>query len=140
MKYTAHQALKAALGLKPASLSAASTLGPVVDCLGFREALVVALFGTAAAGAEADVTVMEGDLADGSDMAAITGAAFTQVTAANDDALYVGRLNLESRKRYIQVKNAGDGANAALVAAAIILAAPKTLPVTQQNTVAFNKT
>jgi hypothetical protein len=138
MKYTAHEHLKAALGLAPGALSAAETLGPVVDRLGFREALVVALFGTASASGEADVTVMHGDESDGSDMAAISGAAFTQVTTANDEALYVGRLDLEGLKRYLQVKNVGDGSNAVDLGVAIILGNGRVLPVTQENAVAFN--
>jgi hypothetical protein len=142
LKHTAHQVVKAVLGLKPASLSAASTLGPVIDTLGFREALIHALYGTAAAGAESDITVLHGDESDGSDMAAITGAAFTQVTAANDDQGLVGRINLEleTMKRYIQIKNAGDGANAALVAVSVLLIGARKMPVTQEATTVFNIT
>lgn len=138
MKYTAHEHIKAAMGLLPQSLSAASTDGEIVDTRGYREALVVALFGTAAASAESDVIVNEGDASDMADEAPISGAAFAQVTTANDETIYVGRLDLEGRKRYLRVNNAGDGSNAVVLAVAIILMHPRKLPVVQDETVAFN--
>lgn len=142
MKYRLDEHLLVKVGLLPQSLSAAETLGPVIDRKGFDEALVIFLAGTAAASAEADVTVREGDESDGSDMAtisvdgaAVTGA-FTQVTTANDNTVYLMRIDLSQRKRYIQIKNAGDTSNAALVAVAVVLGgAVKDKPVTQDETV-----
>jgi len=76
-----------------------------VDCRGFRQALILLNVGTQVSGGTLTVTV-EGSSDDGSAdaYAAITGAAFTVVTPANDVAIRAVRLALRPQERYIRVK------------------------------------
>jgi hypothetical protein len=133
MKGTAHEVAKLVHGLDAASLSAAETLSAAIDTLGFDEAFVIGNFGVAAANAESDVTVLECDTSGGS-YAAVTDAAISQVTAANDQTSYGLRLDLRKRKRYLKIKNAGDASNAVLLAVSVLLMSPTRVPVTQVNT------
>jgi hypothetical protein len=131
MKYAANEFAKACLSLEPKSLSAATTNGTGVDCKDFDEALIVAMYGVAAANAESDITVEESD--DNSSFTAITGAAFTQVVTAGDQVLRTGRVDLRKHKRYLRMVNSGDGSNAVLVAGAIVLMSPKTGPASAET-------
>jgi hypothetical protein len=136
MKYTADEFIKPNTTILPQSLSAALTNGSGVDTQGFKEALVVFHAGTAAASAEADVHVEESS--DDSTYVNITGAVFTQVTTANDNTIYVGRIKLEKRLRYLRAVNVGDGTNAVVLGVSIILLAANVLPVTQVNASVFD--
>ena len=111
------------IGLEPQSLSAAETLGPIIDTLGATDAQVIPIFGLAAAGAEANLTILHGDEADLSDAAALGSAAFDEVTPTNDHALQHGEINLRAAGcgRYIRLKNVGDAANAVLLGAVVLL-------------------
>jgi hypothetical protein len=73
-----------------------------VDMQEFGEVLVLLNAGTVGASGTVDVHVEES--ADGSTgWADITGAAFTQVTASNDDADYMGRVAwTATRERYLR--------------------------------------
>jgi len=57
----------------------------------------------------------------------IAGAAFTQVTPTNDDAIYVGVINLEKRLRYIRVVGVAATA-ASIYGASVHLAQAGTKP------------
>lgn len=138
MKFSAADFAKVVQALEAKAYSAASTDSAVIDVLGFDEALVILNAGVAAAAAEADVTIREGDESDGSDDAAIAGAAFAQITVANDQTVYVGRLDLSKRKRYFTIRNVGDGANAVTLGVTVVLMRAKYPPATQVETVAFD--
>jgi len=70
---------------------------------GFHEALIVLHAGVNAATATLDVKVQE-CATSGGVYADITGAAFTQVTTANDLAIYQGRIRMTaSRKRFLRI-------------------------------------
>ena len=78
-----------------------------VDCRGFRRALVIVNAGTATSGSAGSgslaVTVQESSDDGSSDAyAAITGAAFAAITTANDEAIYIGSIDLTKRERYIR--------------------------------------
>jgi len=90
------------------SWAASANASSGVDCRGFRQALVIVNAGAMVSGGTLDVTIQESS-DDGSSDAyvAVTGATFTQITAANDNALYIGRVDLTKRERYIRVLGTG---------------------------------
>jgi hypothetical protein len=136
MKFSLHQFLKAVVGIVADNHAAGTVNGAAIDRLGFEEALVVVNSGENGAGGTVDAKVQESE--DGSTgWTDIAGAAFTQITEANDNTVYAGRLNLVGRKRYLRV--------VAVVATAacdlgvdVILGAAKQLPVAQVNAAAFS--
>lgn len=128
---------KAVSTLKADSYSAASTNGTAVDTKGYRKALVVLNAGTAAASAEADVSIETS--ADNSTWAALSGASFAQITTANDETVYVGSLDCDLNNRYVRAVNAGDGTNAVALSVTVVLLDPEVGPAAQTNTVAFTK-
>lgn len=128
---------KAVSTLKAASYSAASTNGTAVDTKGYRKALVVLNAGTAAASAEADVSIETS--ADNSTWAALSGASFAQITTANDETVYVGSIDCDLNNRYVRAVNVGDGTNAVALSVDVILLDPEVGPASQTNTVAFTK-
>lgn len=138
MKFSADEHLKACVGLKADDHQATGpTNGTGVDTAGFDECLVVVNVGTVASGGTLDIHVEQSD--DDTTYADISGAAFTQFTPSNDLSIYVGRLNLRKLKRYIRAVAVGDGSNAAEASVEFILAGAKRHPVSQVNTVVFDK-
>jgi hypothetical protein len=136
MKFSLHEFLKAAVAIKPASYNAGPVNGVAVDRLGFEEALVVVNAGTNGTNGTVDVKVQESD-ASGSGFEDIAGAVFTQITEANDETIYVGRLNLIGRKRYLRLV-ATVGTAACVFGAEVLLGAARELPAAQVNAAAFS--
>lgn len=136
MKFTLSQFCKAVVGIVADNHAAGTVNGAAIDRKGFEEALIVVNSGTNGTGGTADIKVQESDAA-GSGFADVTGAAFTQITESNDNNVYVGRLNLIGRKRYIRVV-ATVATAACDLGVDVILAAAMELPVSQVNTVAFS--
>lgn len=137
-KMTAHQEVKVVSQHVPdAWPSAAIDYGTGIDAASFEEALIVVHSGTNTATGTVDVLVQ--DSADNSTYAAVTGASFTQITTANDNTVYVGRINLRAVNRYIRV-GLNVSTDAADVGTEVILLAGASLPVSQTETVAFNIT
>ena len=111
--------------------------GTCVDSMGFEEMLIILNVGENAAGGTLDVKLQEGAESDGSDAADITGAAFTQITTSNDVNIYVARLNLRGRERYIRA--VGVTATAACTySVSGIMAGALSLPVSQVNSAVFS--
>jgi len=135
MKFSLHQFLKALVGLVADNHGAGTVNGPGIDRLGFEEALVVVNSGANGAGGTVNVKVQESD--DNSSWADVAGAAFAQITEANDNTVYVGHLNLVSRKRYLRLV-ATVGTAACDLGAVVLLGAARELPVSQINGVAFS--
>lgn len=136
MKFSLHQFLKAVTGIVADNHAAGTVNGSAIDRLGFEEALVVVNSGTNGSSGTVNVKVQESD--DGSTgWADIAGAAFPQITEANDNTIYVGRINLVGRKRYLRVVATVSTA-ACDLGVDVILGAAKNLPVSQVNTVAFS--
>jgi len=101
---TVGQNIKSIQVIKPASQAASTVNSSGIDTAGYDEAIVILDCGTTAATGTLDVAVQ--DSADNSSFTAISPAvAFTQVTPANDDALYVGVLKVETPiRRYIRIQ------------------------------------
>lgn len=103
-------AFGAAVGIQADDYGAVTTNGTGVDTMGFHQALIILNVGTVTT--SLDVKVQESsDDGSGDSYADITGAAFTQVTTANDNAIYVARINLTGTERYIRCVGTGVGAS-----------------------------
>lgn len=109
MDFRSHH--KVVQALKADNYAASTHTSAEIDTAGFAEAVVIFDAGTVGASGTVDVTVTDSDTSGGS-FAAVTGAAFTQVIASNDEAVYVGRIRLNSAtagtpdkcNRYIKVQ------------------------------------
>ena len=103
-------AFKAAVGIIADDYGPVTTNGTGVDTLGYHQALVVLNVGTVTT--SLDVKLQESSDNGSSDsFADISGAAFTQVTTANDNTVYVARVNLTGTERYIRAVCTGVGAS-----------------------------
>ena len=121
------RATKAVQTLAPISRSAGTVNGTAVDAKGFAEALIILNSGTNEATGTLDAKVQECDTVGGT-YADITGAAFTQVTTANDNAIYAGRIRLTpTRKRFLRVVFVTAVA-AGVAGAIIVLGEPENEP------------
>jgi hypothetical protein len=136
-KETASETIKAIHSLLPQSLAAQVNKGAGIDCKGYDEALVIIEAGATSGGGSHAFKVQECATDTDLSYADITDAAFTAITTANDNAVYVGRLNLRGKKRFIRVHNTGS-TQALLASALVILMAARNLPVSQVNDVAFS--
>lgn len=133
MKCNPQTILKAASGIPPAAYSANPTTEAFVDTRGWSECLVVLHCGTFTSSATLDVAIHESAASDGSGSVAITSAAFAQVSTANDEQVFVGRINLQDRLRYIgSVATYGGSGNAA--------ASMAIIPIGPRDTVLANQT
>ena len=95
--------VKAFVGVLADAHATGTVNGASIDTAHFDEALIVLNAGTATATGTLDAKIQES--ADGSTgWADVTGAAFAQVAAANDLAVYIGRLDCESpRDQFFRV-------------------------------------
>lgn len=101
-------AMKAAVGIIADDYGAVTTNGTGIDTRGYHQALVILNVGTVTT--SLDVKVQESSDDDAADSYAdISGAAFAQVTTANDVTVYVARINLDATERYIRVVGTGVG-------------------------------
>ena len=84
--------------------------------------------------------VQESDTNADEDFDDIEAAAFADVAggALVTSGVYVGRLNLAGRKRYIRVVATSGATETALVSALVTLHQARELPVSQVNDLAFN--
>jgi len=137
--------IKHPIGIDPQEITGAATPGttvegPAVDCRGFEEGLVTLQHGAVSDGGTLSCKVQESDIVD-QDFDDIEDAAFADVPggALVASGVYVGRLNLAGRKRYIRVVATLVGAaETALVSALVTLHQARELPVFQVNALAFN--
>lgn len=96
-------AFKAVMGLKADSYAAGThTQTTGTDTAGFHQAMIVYNAGTTATGGTTDLKVTAATTEGGS-YSDVSGAAFTQVTTSNDEAVYVGRINLNGTDRFLKV-------------------------------------
>lgn len=96
--------IKLICALRPQALSAGTLNGPVIDRLGFEDAVLVVSSGAVSGSPTAqtlDAKIQHGSAADGSDMVDVSGLAITQITAANTDRQL--DIDLVGLKRYIRV-------------------------------------
>lgn len=132
MQYNGTDFVKVVHAISAASISAAATSSAAIDTKGFTEAIVIVNAGTAVASAEADVFVMESVSTTAASFAHIAGSSFTQITpTAATNASQCLSIDLTKRKRYLRVKNKGDGTNRVNLSANVLLLGANSLPVTQ---------
>lgn len=137
MQGTIQKEIKAMYSLLPQSLQVGANNGTGVDTKGFAEAMIVIMAGAVTSNGSHAFKVQESsDDAVADAYADISSATFTAITADNDNAVYVGRLNLRTRERYIRVVDTGTS-QVMEGAALILLSGAKVKPVSQANTVAF---
>jgi len=138
MRFNLDEHVKAVQSHAGESWGVAANAGAEIDTKGWDEALVIVNAGTATG--TATITVTECASSGGS-FSAITDAAFTAITSANDDAIYVGRVKLQganpSRLRYIKVLNTVT-VDVVDVGIVVLLAKADRLPISQATTVAFS--
>lgn len=141
MKGTAHENLKAVRSVKPQAITVATVNGSAVDCKGFREALVV--FETGPLGGTTPQAIFSVEEADDAaftvGVAAVAGATKTVTDTPDDDKLFVGRINLLNRKRFLRGKMVGSGTSpTGSLQMSFVLCNADRLPVTQVETAVFN--
>ena len=138
MRFNLDEHVKAVQSHAGEAWGVAANAGAEIDTKGWDEALVIVNAGTATG--TATITVTECASSGGS-FDAITDAAFTAITSANDDAIYVGRIKLQganpSRLRYIKVLNTVT-VDVVDVGIVVLLAKADRLPISQATTVAFS--
>jgi len=139
MDFRSHH--KVVQALKADNYAASTHTSAEIDTAGFAEAVII--FDAGTAGGTVDVIVRDPDTAGGT-YADLTGAAFTQVSSTNDDAVYVGRIRLNSAtagttdkcNRYIKVQATVTTAAADLGVTVLLLGAVN--PSVTLNTMAFS--
>jgi hypothetical protein len=137
--------LKQAIGLDPQTITAdadgTTVKGAAVDRQGFEEALVTLQHGAVAEGGTLATKVQESDTETDGDFADIENAEFADVEGGAEvtSGIYVGRLNLAGRKRYLRVVATVTGdTKTAEVAALVSMHQAHKLPVSQVNALAFD--
>ena len=133
-----HEALKAVVGIVADNHSAGTVNGTVFDTKDYDEALIIVNSGANGSSGTLDIKVQEGQETDLSDAADISGAAFTQITEANDNTIYVGRVQCKNYERYMRI--VAVIATAACDAGVTVLLGKfdGLAPVAQVNTTEFN--
>lgn len=139
MKYNLDENGKVGISLVPSSQNGAALhKGSGVDCLGFREALIIMSMGTMAGGSTDAFKVQESDVDVDGNYADVPNATFTATQASGHASkVFVGRVDLTPRKRWLRVV-ATDAGGAVLESANIALFDASKKPTTQQQTVAFS--
>ena len=137
---TPHQALKYHMALEPEAYGPTTgNYGTAVSIEGYDELSVVLLTGLASTSAELDVTIMGGAVTTVSAMTTVLGT-FTQVTAANDHAMYLGRVNLRNlspagSRYHVGVRALGDDTNKARGAVLFVMKGGIRVPESGQSLV-----
>lgn len=141
MDFRSHH--KVVQALKADNYAASTHTSAEIDTAGFAEAVIIFDAGTVGASGTVDVIVRDTDTAGGT-YADLTGAAFTQVISTNDEAVYVGRIRLNSAtagttdkcNRYIKVQATVGTAACDLGVTVLLLGAVN--PSVTLNTMAFS--
>jgi hypothetical protein len=140
MENAPHEWLKAMPMLAPKDYTdtapVVATEALVIDTKGYEDLFVVLNVGVVA-GTGIAVKVQEDDASDGGTAVDVASATFTTLTAANDVDMYVGRVKLRGRKRYLLLAFTFTAVTASNLSATAILSNARVYPVTQKNTVAF---
>lgn len=136
------------VAVTPRATSAESTLyngsaqgntGVGIDTRDFDEALIMAQVG--AISGTLDIAVYDSSVGTNSTGAtAITGAAFTQITASyvGSDGVFVGSVKTKNTKRYLYIQTITATAAAKSFAVSVLLGkGDGPMPVSQAQTVAF---
>ncbi len=134
MKFNPQTLLEVGASMNPETYTATPSDEAFVDTRGYSECLVILATGTFTSTATLDVVVHESAASNGSGSTAITGATFAQVaTGATDDTVYVGRINLQDRLRYLGTVATFGGAGNAPVCCLIIPIGPYATSIADQT-------
>ena len=132
------EGLKAEVGIAAQDHAVAAVNGDGIDTTGYDEALIILNAGTATATGTADVKLQESsDNAVADAYADIAGAAFAQITTANHETLFVGRIRVKNFERYIRVVSTVGTDTVELGVTVLLGKFDGLAPVTQEETVAF---
>ena len=107
-----------------------------VDTIGYKDALIILNSGETSGSGTLAVKVQASD--DNATWVDITSAAFTSVTAANDQTVYVGRLSCERHARYLNIHATAATAASDFAVTVILGNADNTSALSQAQTVAFS--
>jgi hypothetical protein len=123
--------------IQPASYGAGTVNGAAVENVnpgrpydGFNKCIVMLHAGLSSAGSTVNVKLQESD--NGSTWSDIPGAAFSQVTPANDETVYTMQLSLVGRKRYFRAVGT-VGTAASVFGVTLLLLDSSYRPITQDN-------
>jgi hypothetical protein len=103
------------------AITAATTNGTVIDAQGYENALAIFNSAPSGGGTTSDCKLQEGDQANLSDAADVTGGAFAQVTTAGGKKVETMNIDLSRRKRYLRLVHTGAGGAAAGQACGILV-------------------
>lgn len=131
---------------KPVSTTTAATLfngaaagsASGIDGSVFEEIVIVLNVGQVTGNGTLDVILMESTTDSAAAATAVTGASFTQITTANDNALYVGSALNKYLSRYLFVRTVKGGTGSVDFAITAQESRQTTVAVSQSNTVAFD--
>ena len=137
MRNNLDESVKAVVGIAPTAYDPTTKNGAGFDCMGFDDALVIVNCQTVVATGTLDIKVQESsDDASADPYADVTSAAFTQIDPDNDNSIYVGRVDLSGRERYLRIVGV-VGTAAANFGVTVILGDKSLEPVSQVNDVEF---
>ena len=128
MKYAANEFIYVHHCISATTFASTALTGTAVNTKNYTEALVCVNYGTAAASAEHDVTILHGTTRTACTTSVGT---FQQVTATNDLVTKALGVDLTKYGPWINVKFAADGTNIARGSCDIMLLGARNLPVTQ---------
>jgi len=140
MKQNIHKTVKFDMSIEPQDLSDGSANGSVIDTLGFSELAIVLYVGALGGTSPTlDVKVQNGSESNGSDMADVTGASFTQITTANDQDIYIAviRQSDYGSRYYRAVSTIGGTTPVGEYAVGFALSGSRLLEVSQVNSIEF---
>ena len=105
----------------PPAVYSGNLTGTAIDTRGCDTLYCVVNMGSATSTATMDIKLQDGAESDLSDAADVTSATFTQIAAAADDGIQVGRLNLTGVNRYIRAFGTYGGSGNILVGVSFVM-------------------
>lgn len=111
--------------------------GSVIDMSGFEGVMFIAAFGALTATAVTGIKVQQGVLADGSDMADLTGSALAIADTGSNKLLATDVYR--PQERYVRLVVTRGTANAVIDGVTAVQYSPRVSPTTQDTTVAASE-
>jgi len=99
-------AFKAEVGIDPDAYTAGTETGAAIDTIGCHQALIIVSAGDVTTSLDVKITECE---TSGGTYTDVSGAAFTQILAAADNVVAVGRINLNGTERFLKVVGTNVG-------------------------------
>ena len=130
---------KAVVGLPAdAHATTAGAYGAAIPVAEFDEGLIELNAGVCGSSGTVDISLVQSETSGGA-KTAITGAAFTQVTEANDETIYVGRVRFDKPgANFLHVKKVVGTAACDFSVNVLLMAKRGVKPVAQVNTKEFD--